>query len=189
MEYNITVVLPMPGQLAGHRGVVSLRPGLSYRDLETVAASRRAAGLARQLQGGQDRRSEQLRQVQYSESLLVSSPLHRIERRKHPLTTHHHTLLLCLTQAEERCRCWPAAACLQRPGGGGAGGAQEADQGVRLLLQPPGEAAPCQQEQRAPATAGAGEVDPAADTQAPATTCPCNTCPSSCVTCPSTCIT
>ena len=65
MEYNITVVLPMPGQLAGHRGVVRLRPGLRYRDLETLAASRRAAGLARQLQGGQDRRSEQLRQVQY----------------------------------------------------------------------------------------------------------------------------
>ena len=65
MEYNITVILPMPGQLVGHRGVVSLRPGLRYRDLETLAASRRAAGLARQLQGGQDRRSEQLRQVQY----------------------------------------------------------------------------------------------------------------------------
>ena len=63
MEYNITVILPMPGQLVGHRGVVRLSPGLRY--LETVAASRRAAGLARQLQGGQDRRSEQLRQVQY----------------------------------------------------------------------------------------------------------------------------
>ena len=70
----------MPGQLAGHRGVVSLRPGLRYRDLETLAASRRAAGLARQLQGGQDRRSEQLRQVPYLESLLVSSPLHRKEK-------------------------------------------------------------------------------------------------------------
>ena len=48
---------PMPGQLVGHRGVVSLRPGLSYRDPETVAASRRAAALARQLQGGQDSRA------------------------------------------------------------------------------------------------------------------------------------
>ena len=34
----------MPGQLVGHRGVVSLRPGLSYRDLETVAGRSGALG-------------------------------------------------------------------------------------------------------------------------------------------------